>query len=122
MKCISVIALLMMSLLAACGYPLTRPTLPPTSVASTQTVNLNTEAAQLAIEASGDLEPPPTIYGRVLSDLAAIRAAYPLVSDIKARSAWDPHHLLIGFDEGGNTIVEQDTYRSWDDLNTRYGD
>ena len=89
MKRISVIALLMMSLSAACGYPLTRPTLPPASVASTQAVNLNTEAAQLAIEVSGDLEPPPAIYGRALSDLAAIRAAYMPVSDIKARSAWD---------------------------------
>ncbi|MCL5996229.1 MAG: hypothetical protein M1546_09245 [Chloroflexi bacterium] len=82
---------------------------------------MDPEAAPLAMEASGDFVPPQPIYDRVLSDLVTIRGAYKAVSAIRARSAWDPHHMQIYFDEVGNAAFRLGIYHAWDDLNTRFG-
>jgi hypothetical protein len=86
-----------------------------------QSPRADAEAEVLAIEASGRLVAPQSIYDRIVSDLAAIRLGHPQVAGIKARPSWRPVHLLVGFDAEGKAAVDAETYRAWDCANARYG-
>jgi hypothetical protein len=79
------------------------------------------EAEMLALEATGVLVAPTSVYDRIVSDLKAIRAGYPQVAGIQAMPSWAPHDLLVGMDEGGLAAVQASSYIDWKCPNELYG-
>jgi hypothetical protein len=75
----------------------------------------------LAVEATGALVAPASVYDRIVSDLNAIRAGYPEVSGIQAMPSWAPHHVLVGMDEDGIAAVQAGSYTDWKCPNELYG-
>lgn len=53
------------------------------------------EAEILAMEVSGKLLPPPSLYEQIRSDLAAIRQAYPAMASIRHRPRWQLGVLIL---------------------------
>jgi hypothetical protein len=53
------------------------------------------EAEQLAMILSGELRAPDATYERIRRDLAAIRAAYPLLETVVDSPDWVPNDLLV---------------------------
>ncbi len=80
-----------------------------------------TEAEMLAIEASGGLVAPASVYERIAGDLAVIRAGNAEIHGIEARPSWVPEDLILIFDDEGKAAVAAGTYTAWDCLNARYG-
>jgi hypothetical protein len=101
---------------ACAGY---RGLATPESIA--QSPFSNAEAEVLAIEASGDVVAPPSVYSRILHDLVAIRSASPAVADMHAMLRWSPRDVLVIFDAEGAAAVVAGTYTEWNCANALYG-
>lgn len=53
------------------------------------------EAQQIALESSGELLAPESLFQRIEKDLAAIRAQYPAVAEVTHTHKWQPGKLII---------------------------
>ncbi len=78
------------------------------------------EAELLAVEATGALVAPASVYERIGSDLKAIRAGYPEAAG-GATPSWVPNHLIVGMDEYGLAAVKAGSYTDWKCPNELYG-
>lgn len=78
------------------------------------------EAEMLALEATGALVAPASVYDRIGIDLKAIRAGYPEVAG-GATPNWAPHDLIVGMDEYGLAAVKASSYTDWKCPNELYG-
>ncbi|MCP4574097.1 MAG: hypothetical protein GY838_17185 [bacterium] len=75
----------------------------------------------LALEVSGELEAPPALVTQIGLDLAAIKAAYPVVADIHVFPRWEPGYLFVGVTEDALADWHAGTYAEMDSLNAEYG-
>jgi hypothetical protein len=84
----------------------------------------NEEAELAALCLSGELVASDSLYNQILSDLAAIRAAFgdtfEAVVRVKFRPPWVAGCLIIGFDDTTAQQVVSGEYHAWDDLNKYY--
>ncbi len=79
------------------------------------------EAQMLALDISGELLPPEELTQRILEDLAAIRAAYPEVTNIHYRPNYEPSQMLVSLTDEAFAQYLQGQYHAWDELNAAYG-
>jgi hypothetical protein len=79
------------------------------------------EAQLIALELSGDLTPPPNLTQQVLEDLAAIRAAYPQLADIRYRRRFSANQIIVGITPEAAEKFRNIQYHALDDLNQTYG-
>jgi uncharacterized repeat protein (TIGR01451 family) len=79
------------------------------------------DAELLAMEISGALLPPPSLYNQIHDDLTAIRQAYPQMNSIFHRPRWVPGQLLVGLTPEAWEQFQRGDYHAWDDLNDQYG-
>lgn len=79
------------------------------------------EAELLAIEATGLVVAPQTLYDRISTDLANIRTDYPYVAHVNYRGSWLPHTLLFRLDDQGYDAYKAKTYTAWNCANNLYG-
>jgi len=79
----------------------------------------NPEAELLASESTDRAVAPEAAYDRIEIELAAIRAEYPEIAEIEARSTWELS-LGFSFDDAGAAALAQGTYEAWDCLNELY--
>ena len=82
---------------------------------------IDRDADLLALEISGELLPPPILRERIRADLAAIREAYPDMSEIHHRGRWAVGGLSIGLTPEAWEQFKNGEYHGLDDLNTQYG-
>lgn len=79
------------------------------------------DAELLAMEISGALLPPPSLYDQIHSDLTAIRQAYPYMNSISHRPRWAPGELIVGLTPEAWDRFQNGVYHGLDDLNAQYG-
>ena len=79
------------------------------------------EAQFLAMDISGELRPPVDLTELILSDLAAIRTAYPEIADISYRGAAAPIQLIVGLTDQAMEQFRNGQYHELDQLNAEYG-
>jgi uncharacterized repeat protein (TIGR01451 family) len=79
------------------------------------------DAELLAMEISGALLPPLSLYNQIHDDLTAIRQAYPQMNSISHRPRWVPGRLLVGLTPEAWEQFQRGDYHAWDDLNDQYG-
>ncbi|MEJ2574188.1 MAG: hypothetical protein P8164_11455 [Gammaproteobacteria bacterium] len=80
----------------------------------------DSEAEQLAFEATCTIAAPEDVYQRVSAELTGIRASYPMTRDIHATT--NPYPLIIELDATATTAAFQaGTFHEWDTLNQGYG-
>lgn len=83
------------------------------------------EACELAILATGDVEPPEMVWRTIREDLDNIRqfwsVAMPEIRTIAFRPAHETTALVLAFDFGAAERVRERTYDEWDELNRRWG-
>lgn len=78
------------------------------------------DAELLAMEISGELLPPPSLYEQIHSDLIAIRQAYPAMTSIHHRLRWVPGELLVGLTPEAMQQFNNGDYHGLDSLNSEY--
>ena len=81
---------------------------------------LSEESIQLAIEASGVISPKMEEMVRVSTELSNLRLNNPLLERIHAKPRWSLNRLIVGFDEEGKVLVQNDQYDFWNKLNKQY--
>jgi hypothetical protein len=91
-----------------------------TPAQTAQTPRTDTEAEQLAIEATGVVVAVQAVYDRVTAELARLRAGYPQVALIAARPSWIPSQLEVKVDASIVQAVQNDTYTGWACPNALY--
>jgi len=69
----------------------------------------NAEAEQLAMALSGSLRAPNAEYARIVGDLAAIRAAYPVLTDAVDDPDYAPDQLIVKIKSGWPTTTFDQT-------------
>jgi hypothetical protein len=75
----------------------------------------------LGLEFSGALLAPPALVSQIGQDLAAIRYAFPEISDIHVYPDWYPGQLIVGLTEDGWAEYQAGTFAELDSLNSEYG-
>jgi hypothetical protein len=75
----------------------------------------------LGLELSGELLAPPALVTWIGQDLAAIRYAFPEISDIHVFPDWSPGKLIVGLTENGWAEYQAGTFAELDSLNAEYG-
>jgi hypothetical protein len=75
----------------------------------------------LGLELSGELLAPPALVSQIGQDLAAIRYAFPEISDIHVFPDWSPGKLIVGLTENGWAEYQAGTFAELDSLNAEYG-
>lgn len=88
---------------------------------ATHNVITNTDAELLAMEISGALLPPPTLFQQLYNDLTAIRQAYPVMASIRHHPRWVPGELIGLLSAEAMAQFNQGEYHSLDTLNAEYG-
>lgn len=78
------------------------------------------ELEQLAIRLFPAFTADPTVYARLVADLAAIGAASPDVAGVTYRSPWRGDQLLVGMSAATLDAVVDGTYTAWDCANDAY--
>ncbi|MBN2020737.1 MAG: DUF5011 domain-containing protein [Sedimentisphaerales bacterium] len=79
------------------------------------------EAQMLALEVSGQLQPPEEPTQQILNDLAIIRAAFPDMADIKYWMPYASKEMLVGLTPEAVTKYKAGRYHGLDALNEQYG-
>ena len=84
----------------------------------------NEEAELIALCLSGELIAPDSLYNQILSDLAAIRAAFgdtfETIDQIRFLPPWVAGCVMIGFDDSTVQQIRNGQYHAWDSLNQQY--
>ncbi|MCH9683356.1 MAG: hypothetical protein K0V04_18110 [Deltaproteobacteria bacterium] len=80
----------------------------------------NEEAEVLAIEASGEAVAPQSLYTRIETDLALLRALDPSIADIILTWGVWPDQLNLFPDEETRAAMVAGTYTAWDCSNAHY--
>ena len=91
---------------------------PPSDFEATPRADQNLEL--LALSVSGAVVARQEIYGRVVRDVAAIRASHPEVQGIGYWSRDTGNSLYLRVDAATGAAIEQHTYHDWDGLNARW--
>ncbi|MGA1870482.1 MAG: hypothetical protein ACMUJM_18245 [bacterium] len=78
------------------------------------------EAMLLALEISGSLVAPQSLYETISDDLSKIRASYPSMASIHYHPPWVPGELLIGLTSEAMKLFEKDKYRGLTALNRQF--
>ncbi|MEW5803362.1 MAG: hypothetical protein AB1847_14810 [bacterium] len=79
------------------------------------------EAEVLAMEISGELLPPPSLYAQIHADLMAIRRAYPQVASVQNCGRWVPGELIIVLTKEATAQWVNGSFHGFDVLNAFYG-
>ena len=82
---------------------------------------LSQESIQLAMEAAGVIAPEKEVIVRVSTDLSTLRLSDPILERIHAKPQWSLNRLIVGFDEEGKELLQNDQYDFWNKLNKQYG-
>jgi hypothetical protein len=82
---------------------------------------LQSDGVILALDLSGALLPEPALVAQVESDLAAIRAAFALMTNIHARPRGTLGRLYIGLTPQAFAELQAGAYTGMDALNAQYG-
>lgn len=89
-----------------------------------ETPKLNDKDAEiLAMESSGELVAPLSLYERIIDDLISIRNNYPDVSavNVSATAGYKMSEMLVGLDDEAMARFESGSYSHWDKLNQKFG-
>jgi len=78
------------------------------------------EAELLTLKATSLLTPPQDILKRVAQELEIIQTSHLDVSEIHPRFTWSPHNMTLHFDTDAAKALDDDSYHTWDNLNSRY--
>ena len=92
---------------------------------STARLDADREACELAILATGDVEPPEMVMRTIREDLDNIRRYWsvtmPEIRDITFRPAHEVTALILVFDFGAAERIRERSYDEWDELNREWG-
>ena len=77
---------------------------------------LSQESIQLAMEAAGVIAPEKEVIVRVSTDLSTLRLSDPILERIHAKPQWSLNRLIVGFDEEGKELLQNDQYDFWNKL------
>ncbi len=91
---------------------------PPSDFEATPRADQNLEL--LALSVSGAVVARQEIYGRVVRDVAAIRASHPEVQGIGYWPRDTGNSLLLRVDAATRAAIDEHTYHDWDGLNARW--
>jgi len=75
----------------------------------------------LALEISGELLPPPSLYERIHSDLIAIRNAYPETNEVHYYPSWEIGEIFADLTPEAMEQFKMGEYHGLDALNAVYG-
>jgi len=75
----------------------------------------------LGLEISGELLAPPALVSQIGQDLAAIRSAFPEISDIHVLPSWLPGEVVVGLTHDAWAEYQAGTFAELDSLNAEYG-
>ena len=83
----------------------------------------NKDAEILAMESSGELVAPLSLYERTVDDLVNIRNQYSDVSvvNVSATSGYKMSEMLLGLDKNAMALFDTGNYSQWDQLNQKFG-
>jgi hypothetical protein len=83
-----------------------------------------TEAKEIALCLSGELEAPENLSNRILWDLAVIRSTYgdeyEMIKGITFHPPWVEGCFIVAFDDTTYQKVATGEYHAWDELNAQY--
>ncbi len=91
---------------------------PPSDFEATPRADQNLEL--LALSVSGAVVARQEIYGRVVRDVAAIRASHPEVQGIGYWPRDTGNSLLLRVVAATRAAIDEHTYHDWDGLNARW--
>jgi hypothetical protein len=102
-----------------------RPSRPWHGSGSAVRLDADREACELALLATGDVEPPEMVWRTIREDLDNIRQfwsmTFPEVRTITFRPVYEVTALVLVLDFGAAERVRERSYREWDELNQEWG-
>ena len=57
------------------------------------------EAQLLALEISGEFQPPTALAEQIYQDLEIIRTSFPEIAEVSYRPSADPYEIMVGLTE-----------------------
>ena len=79
------------------------------------------EAQLMALEISGEFQPPTALAEQIYQDLEIIRTSFPEIAEVSYRPSADPYEIMVGLTEEALAQFRRGEYHELDVLNDLYG-